>query len=85
MATTPTILIWGGQVQDTNSSQQNKSTTNGTQNTCYDCIYSCVEDMDNEDILTCKQHNTYVSIHAPICSKFLKEIEVQYDNNRRDN
>ena len=73
MATTPTILIWGGQVQDTNSSPQNKSTTSATTNTCYECNYSCVEDMDNEDILTCKQHNTYVSIHAPICSKFLKE------------
>ena len=85
MATTQGIVIWGGQVQDMNSSPPNKNTMNGTPNTCYECMYSCVEDMNNEDILTCKQHNTYVSINGTICSKFLKEIEEQYDNNRRDN
>ena len=74
MATTQGIVIWGGQVQDMNSSPPNKNTMNGTMNTCYECMYSCVEDMNNEDILTCKQHNTYVSIHGTICSKFLKEI-----------
>lgn len=75
MDTTQTIVIWGGQVQDMNSSPPKKSIENGTRNTCYDCTYSCVEDMDYEDILTCKQHNTYVSIHDPICSKFLKEMK----------
>ena len=74
MDTTQPIAIWGGQVQDLNSSQQKKSTESGTQNTCYDCQFSCVEDMNNEDILTCKQHNTYVSIHGTICSKFIKEM-----------
>lgn len=74
MDTTQPIAIWGGQVQGSNSSQQNKSTESGTKNTCYDCQFSCVEDMNNEDILTCKQHNTYVSIHGTICSKFIKEM-----------
>ena len=74
MDTIQSIAIWGGQVQDLNSSQQKKSTESGTQNTCYDCQFSCVEDMNNEDILTCKQHNTYVSIHGTICSKFIKEM-----------
>ena len=74
MDTIQPIAIWGGQVQDMNSSQQKKSTESGTQNTCYDCQFSCVEDMDNDDILTCKQHNTYVSIHGTICSKFIKEM-----------
>ena len=84
MDTTQSIVIWGGQVEDLNSSPQNKSTTSGTMKTCYECLYSSVEDMNNEDILTCKQFNTYVSIHAPICSKFLKESEVQNDINRRN-
>ena len=74
MDTIQPIAIWGGQVQDLNSSQQKNSTESGTQNTCYDCQFSCVEDMDNDDILTCKQHNTYVSIHGTICSKFIKEM-----------
>lgn len=74
MDTTQSIAIWGGQVQDMNSLQQKKNTENGTQNTCYDCQFSCVEDMNYEDILTCKQHNTYVSIHGTICSKFIKEM-----------
>ena len=74
MDTIQPIAIWGGQVQDMNSSQQKKSIESGTQNTCYDCQFSCVEDMDNDDILTCKQHNTYVSIHGTICSKFIKEM-----------
>ena len=74
MDTTQSIAIWGGQVQGSNSSQHMKSTESGTQNTCYECQYSCVEDMNNEDILTCKQHNTYVSIHGTICSKFIKEM-----------
>lgn len=77
MDTTTGTVIWAGQVQGIKSSPQNKNTTNGTMKTCYDCLYSCVEDMNNEDILTCKQHNTYVSIHAPICSKFIKERWLQ--------
>lgn len=75
MDTTQGIVIWGGQVQDMNSSQQKKSTESGTQNTCYDCMYANVIDMDYEYILLCKQHNTYVTSDDEICSKFLKEME----------
>lgn len=74
MDTTQGIVIWGGQVQDMNSSQQKKSTESGTQNTCCDCMFANVIDMDFEDTLLCNQHNTYVTKDGAICSKFLKEM-----------
>lgn len=77
MDTIQSTVITVGQEKDLNHLQPNKSTQSGTMTTCYDCQYSCVFDMDNEDILFCRQHNTYVTIESPTCSKMLKERWVQ--------
>ena len=77
MDITQSTVIWVGQEQGIKRSPQNRNTTSGTPKTCYDCHYSEVCDMNFEDILLCKQHNTYVHIEAPICSKYLKERWVQ--------
>ena len=73
MDTTQSTVITVGQGNVMNHLQPNKSTQSGTMKTCYDCQYACVFDMNFEDILLCKQHNTYVSVESPICSKFISE------------
>lgn len=78
MATLQSTDIWVGLVKDICCSQQAKNTKNGTEKTCYDCQFSTVCDMNFDDILLCKQHNVYVSIDAPYCSKFIEE---RTDNN----
>ena len=65
--------IWVGLVKDICCSAQAKSMKNGTERTCYECQYSSVWDMNFEDILWCRQHNTCVTVEAPYCSKFIEE------------
>lgn len=73
MDTIQSTDIWAGMVKSICCSQQEESTKSGTEKTCYDCEYSGVADMNFEDILYCKQHNTCVTVEAPICSKFIEE------------
>lgn len=73
MDTIQSTVTTVGQVNVLNHLQPNKSTQSGTMKTCYDCQYANVFDMDYEDILTCKQHNVYVTVDSPICSKFIEE------------
>ena len=77
MDTTQSTVITGGTVKVSDRLQPNKSTVSGIMRTCFDCQYSCVNDMNNEDILFCKQSNSYVTIDTPICSMFNKERWVQ--------